>query len=106
MRDGRNWFEEQCIVSKVNEALVYELTACSFPIHQLNHSYTFESANGEVKVMQVMQYKVKYGWLGKILDAVIISKQSDRGIKQFLAGLKSFLENKSENILKQCLSNH
>jgi ribosome-associated toxin RatA of RatAB toxin-antitoxin module len=42
MLDGKNWFEEKVSVFKPNKSLTYELTACSFPIHQLKHSYSFE----------------------------------------------------------------
>jgi len=42
MLDGKNWFEEKVTVFKPIEALTYELTACSFPVHKLKHSYSFE----------------------------------------------------------------
>lgn len=93
MKDGKNWFEEKCTVSKQNEALTYELTACSFPVKNLNHSYTFEQNRNQVKVKQVMKYRVKFGFLGKILDSLVMRKQSDKGIKLFLDGLKSYTEN-------------
>lgn len=93
MKDGKNWFEEKCTLSKPNEALVFELTACSFPVQQLKHSYSFEKIGQRVRVRQTMQYKVKYGWLGKILDALVIRRQTDIGIKQFFSGLKKYIEN-------------
>ena len=92
MKDGKNWFEEKVTVWKQNEALTYELTACSFPVQQLKHSYRFEQIGYQTKVKQVMEYKVKYGLLGKILDALMIRKQSDTGIKKFFTGLKSYIE--------------
>ncbi len=94
MLDGENWFEETCTVSKKNEALTYELTACSFPVQSLKHSYSFEQMGNDIKVTQVMQYDVKFGFFGKILDRLMIQKQSDKGIKLFLNGLKSYTENK------------
>ena len=39
-----------------------------------------------------MHYTVKYGWFGKLLDALMIRRQSDDGIKKFLAGLKTYIE--------------
>lgn len=92
MNDGKNWFEEECTVYKQNQALTYELTACSFPVHQLRHSYHFEKIGNKTKVTQVMIYQMKYGLFGKVMDALIIRKKSDTGIKKFLAGLKSFTE--------------
>jgi ribosome-associated toxin RatA of RatAB toxin-antitoxin module len=92
MKDGKNWFEEKVTIWKQNDALTYELTACSFPIQQLKHGYRFEQIGYQTKVSQVMEYKVKYGLIGKILDALMIRKQSDAGIKKFFAGLKSYIE--------------
>jgi uncharacterized protein YndB with AHSA1/START domain len=93
MEDGKNWFEESVTEFKINEALAYELTACSFPIRKLKHSYSFEKIGDKTKVEQVMDYTVKFGLLGKLLDTLMIRKQSDRGIKKFFAGLKAFTEN-------------
>lgn len=93
MLDGKNWFEESLTVFESNESLTFELTACSFPVHKLKHSYSFEQINGKVRVRQVMAYKVKFGLLGKLMDAFIVRRQSDAGVKKFLAGLKSYTEN-------------
>lgn len=92
MKDGKNWFEEKITVSKPGETLTYELIACSFPVQKLKHSYRFEKIGNQIKVKQVMEYRVKYGLIGKILDALMIRKQSDTGIKKFFAGLKSYAE--------------
>lgn len=92
MLDGKNWFDETITVFKPNEALTYQLTDCSFPIAGLKHSYSFEKAGNQTKVKQVMEYTVKFGLLGKLLDAMMIRKQSDTGIKKFFAGLKLYAE--------------
>ncbi len=39
-----------------------------------------------------MEYTVKFGLLGKLLDTLMIRKQSDTGIKKFFSGLKSYAE--------------
>lgn len=94
MTDGKNWFEEKVVAFRQCEALAFELTACSFPIHQLRHTYSFESANDQTRVTQVMEYQVKFGILGKLLDKLMIRKQTDAGVKKFLSGLKSYTEKK------------
>ncbi|MFZ1530068.1 MAG: SRPBCC family protein [Ferruginibacter sp.] len=93
MLDGKNWFDEKITVFKPNEALTYQLTDCSFPIKGLQHSYSFEKIGNQTKVKQVMEYTVKFGLIGKLLDAIMIRKQSDTGIKKFFAGLKNYVEN-------------
>ncbi|MFN8279741.1 MAG: SRPBCC family protein [Saprospiraceae bacterium] len=92
MKDGKNWFEEKITIFKPNEALTYQLTDCSFPIKGLKHSYSFEKIGNQTKVIQVMEYTVKFGLLGKLLDRLMIRKQSDIGIKKFFTGLKSYAE--------------
>lgn len=92
MQDGKNWFEEKVTEFNPNTALMYELTACSFPVHSLNHSYTFETMGKQTRVKQIMTYTVKFGLLGKVLDALMIKKQSDKGIKLFFGGLKKHAE--------------
>jgi ribosome-associated toxin RatA of RatAB toxin-antitoxin module len=92
MHDGKNWFDEKVTVFEPNEALTYQLTECSFPIKGLTHSYKFKKIGSQTKVNQVMQYTVKFGLLGKLMDAMMIRKQSDKGIKKFFAGLKSYVE--------------
>ena len=92
MLDGKNWFEEKITEYEVNKALTYQLTDCSFPIKGLKHSYTFEVSGSQTKVKQVMEYTVKFGLFGKLLDALMIRKQSDAGIKKFFSGLKNYAE--------------
>jgi hypothetical protein len=41
---------------------------------------------------QVMVYTVKFGMFGKLLDWLMIRRQSDKGIKQLFAGLKAYAE--------------
>jgi ligand-binding SRPBCC domain-containing protein len=94
MRDGKNWFEEVITEYKPGESLTYELTACSLPVHKLRHRYRFQPLDGYTKVFQTMEYTVKLGLFGKLLDLLMIRKKSDAGIKQFFAGLKSYVEKK------------
>ena len=101
MKDGKNWFEEKVTIFNPGKNLAFELTACSFPVHQLKHSYSFETKNNYTVVRQVMEYRMKYGLLGKLLDSLIVRKQSDKGIKQFFAGLKAYVEkNNAQNGLQ------
>lgn len=92
MKDGKNWFEEKITAWKPNETLTYQLTDCSFPINGLKHSYSFQKTGNQTRVIQVMEYKVKFGLLGKLLDRLMIRKQTDNGIKKFFAGLKNYAE--------------
>lgn len=92
MRDGKNWFEEKITEFEPDRALCYQLTDCSFPIKGLRHSYRFKPTPAGTEVEQVMEYTVKFGFLGKVLDRLMIRKQTSAGIEKFFAGLKAHVE--------------
>lgn len=92
MQDGKNWFDEKITIFKPNEELAYQLTDCSFPIKALKHTYSFQKNGVQIKVQQVMEYTVKFGVLGILLDKMMIGKQFNSGIKKFLNGLKTYAE--------------
>lgn len=92
MLDGKNWFEEKITEYNPANNLTYQLTACSFPIKGLKHTYRLEKSGSSVKVRQTMDYEVKFGLIGKLMDKLMIRKQFDSGIKKFFAGLKDYAE--------------
>lgn len=92
MQDGKNWFDEKIIAFIPNEELVYQLTDCSFPIKGLKHTYSFQKIGDQTKVQQVMEYSVKFGILGVLMDKMMIGKQFNSGINKFLTGLKTYAE--------------
>lgn len=92
MQDGKNWFNEKITVFKPNEELAYQLTDCSFPIKGLRHTYSFQEIGNATNVQQTMEYTVKFGLLGVLLDKMMIGKQFNTGINKFLTGLKTYAE--------------
>lgn len=92
MQDGKNWFDEKITVFKPNEELVYQLTDCSFPIKGLKHTYSFQNIGNQTKVQQTMEYSVKFGIIGVLMDKMMIGKQFNSGINKFLTGLKTYAE--------------
>ncbi len=92
MLDGKNWFDEKIADFEPMKKLSYQLTDCTFPIKALKHTYSFKVDGNNVKVQQTMEYEVKFGILGKLMDTMMIRKQFDNGIKKFFGGLKSYAE--------------
>jgi ligand-binding SRPBCC domain-containing protein len=92
MLDGKNWFDEKIVDYEPMKKLSYQLTDCSFPIKGLKHTYSFKTEGGYVKVCQTMEYEVKFGILGKLMDSLMMQKQFDSGIKKFFSGLKEYAE--------------
>jgi len=92
MKDGKHWFNEKITRFEPASALRFELTSCNFPINDLAHTYSFTESDGRTTVTQVMTYTPRFGALGKVMDALMIRKRSDAGIKAFLRGLKGHAE--------------
>ena len=92
MQDGKNWFEEKVTASQTNESLSFELTACPFPVQKLNYTFLLKKMGDQVLVQQQMNYQIKFGLFGKLLDTLLIRKLYNKGIKQFFVGLKSHAE--------------
>ncbi len=92
MQDGKNWFEEKITVFKPNEELAFQLTDCSFPIKGLKYTFSFQKIDKQTKVQQVMEYTVKFGFLGVLMDKMMIGKQFNSGIHKFMTGLKTYAE--------------
>jgi ligand-binding SRPBCC domain-containing protein len=86
------WFVERVVAWQPEQALAFELVTCSLPVAHLRHDYTLTAQDGGTVVTQVMTYELKYGPAGRLLDAVMMRRQWDQGIKGFLAGLKQTVE--------------
>ena len=86
------WFIERVAIWQPVQALAFELITCSFPINVLRHDHTLNESDGPTRVAQVMTYELKYKALGRTLDAVLLRRKWDAGIKAFLAGLKEHVE--------------
>lgn len=88
----KGWFVEQIVTWEPDSALAFQLQTCSLPVASLRHDYTLTEGAGMTCVEQVMTYQLKYGGLGRTLDALVMRRQWDSGIKSFLAGLKENVE--------------
>ena len=86
------WFKEKVAEWKPGQSLAFELFDCTLPVRRLRHSYTFTAADGGTLVTQHMEYVLKFGFLGQVMDAMVVRKKWDAGIKSFFAGLKQHVE--------------
>ena len=92
MKDGKHWFEERVTMLQPDTTLAFVLTRCNFPIARLEHVYTITEIDGRTTVSQVMDYTPKYGLLGRLMDAAMLRRGFDNGVKAFLDGLKAHAE--------------
>jgi ligand-binding SRPBCC domain-containing protein len=86
------WFKERVVEWRPSESLSFELFDCTLPVRHLRHSYAIESDGATTLVRQRMEYQLKFGPLGRLMDALMVRGKWDAGIKSFLAGLKRYVE--------------
>lgn len=86
------WFKERVTEWRPHLALSFELYECTLPVRSLKHSYTLVPDGGGTIVKQRMEYLLKFGPLGRLLDAVVVRRKWTAGIRGFFAGLKRYVD--------------
>ena len=86
------WFKEKISEWKPHEALAFELYECTLPVRRLKHRYTLAPDSGGTVVRQRMEYELKFGVLGRLLDTFVVRRKWNAGIRTFFSGLKHYVE--------------
>ena len=86
------WFKERISEWKPHEALAFELYECTLPVRRLKHTYALVADGAGTVVRQRMEYELKFGALGRLLDALMVKRKWNAGIRGFFGGLKRYVE--------------
>jgi ligand-binding SRPBCC domain-containing protein len=86
------WFKEKVSEWRPHEALAFELYECTLPVRRLKHRYTIVADGAGTVVRQRMEYDLKFGALGRLLDALFVKRKWNAGIRSFFGGLKRYVE--------------
>jgi hypothetical protein len=86
------WFRERVTVWRPERELEFTLYDCRLPVRSLRHDYTLTPERGGTRIAQTQEYALKYGPIGVLLDALVVRRKWDAGVKSFFAGLKSYVE--------------
>lgn len=90
--DG-NHIQERVIESVVNERLSIEVFDTSMPIKSADASITLEpTTSGGTRVTMAMEYVVKFGPLGVVMDALMMKRTMTTSLDRLLAGLERHVE--------------
>lgn len=84
------WFRERVTVWEPERELEFTLYDCTLPVRRLRHHYTLTPEGGGTRVDQTQEYTLKFGPIGALLDAVLVRRKWDAGVKAFFDGLKRF----------------
>ena len=86
------WFKEKVSEWRPHEALAFELYECTLPVRRLQHRYTLVADGGGTVVRQRMEYQLKFGLFGRLMDAALVRRKWNAGIRSFFGGLKRYVE--------------
>lgn len=86
------WFRERVTTWEPERALGFELFECTLPVKRLRHDYVLTAVDGGTRLQQRMEYRLKFGPLGILMDAAIVRRRWRAGIDSFLSGLKQLVE--------------
>jgi TfoX/Sxy family transcriptional regulator of competence genes/ligand-binding SRPBCC domain-containing protein len=86
------WFKERVAEWQPTTSLSFELFECTLPLRRLQHRYELVADGDATVVRQRMEYALKLGLIGKVLDALVVRRRWKAGIDGFFAGLKEFVE--------------
>lgn len=86
------WFRERVTVWQPTRAFELTLYECTLPVLRLRHHYALREEDGGTRVDQTQEYTLRYGPIGVVLDALVVRRRWDAGIKTFFAGLKAHVE--------------
>lgn len=94
---GSNYLDEDVVTFKRQEAITFRITKTNMPFKSADIRFTLHKDDGDPGATCVTCspiYKLKYGPVGELLDAVMVRKQYRAGMKGLLVGLKEDLEGK------------
>jgi ligand-binding SRPBCC domain-containing protein len=86
------WFKEKIVAFEPHRAISFELFECTLPVRRLKHDYTLTKEGRGTRVLQRMEYELKLGLLGRLMDALMVRRKWEAGVKGFFAGLKQYVE--------------
>lgn len=91
---GSNFLDESVVTWRPEQALTMRITDTNMPFKTADIRFTLQPRNQQTEVTVSPIYELKYGLLGKLMDALFVKRTYRKGMDALLAGLKSHVEEK------------
>jgi uncharacterized protein YndB with AHSA1/START domain len=88
----KGWVKERVTAWEPERALGMEVAESEWPIVFMRWRTELMPDGSGTLVGQDFEYQVKFGLLGKVMDALMMRRKLDQGISDVFAGLKRFVE--------------
>jgi len=90
---GSNTLDEEVVAFDANREIIFRITRTNLPFERADIRFELQSPSATTtKVTCSPVYKLKYGFLGQVLDKVAVQRQYRNGMQNLLSGLKKDLE--------------
>ncbi|MEM9775988.1 MAG: SRPBCC family protein [Chloroflexota bacterium] len=89
---SNNFLDEKVVVWKPNEQLTMRIIDTNMPFQQADIHFFLNETEGFTTVTVSPEYKLKYGFVGKMLDKLFVARTYEKGMGNLLAGLKAHIE--------------
>jgi hypothetical protein len=88
----KGWIEERVWEFRPTQAIGLEVSASEWPLVFMRWKTELRQEGRATLVTQAMSYELKLGLLGALLDALVMRRKLDRGIREVFDGLKRYVE--------------
>jgi hypothetical protein len=89
---GKNYLDEDVVEWRPNEGITFRIVASNMPFSSADIAFRLRSQGGGTLVSVSPDYTLKYGPIGRVMDAVVVRRMYRKGMVDMLAGLKERVE--------------
>jgi carbon monoxide dehydrogenase subunit G len=90
--EPKGWVEERVWDWSPNREIGFEVAASEWPLVFMKWKTELQQDGAATLVSQEMNYKMKFGPLGAIMDALIMRRKLDKGVQEIFQNLKRYVE--------------
>ncbi|MBI3525451.1 MAG: SRPBCC family protein [Betaproteobacteria bacterium] len=88
----KGWVKERVIAWEPQNAMTMELYESQWPLKFMRWRTTLSPDGAGTRVSQQMEYQIKFGLLGTLLDKLVMRRKLDQTLTEVFASLKRFVE--------------
>lgn len=88
----KGWVKERVIAWEPQKAVAMELYESQWPLEFMRWRTVLMPNGAGTRVSQEMEYQVKFGPLGALLDKLVMRRKLDQTLAEVFVGLKRYVE--------------
>jgi ligand-binding SRPBCC domain-containing protein len=93
----KGWVKERVTVWEAERALGLEVSESEWPIVYMRWRTDVTADGKGTLVAQDLEYEMKFGLLGRLMDALMMRRKLRQGVGEVFAGLKRYVEGGARN---------